>query len=105
LRRGEIWWARLDKPAGNRPVLLLSRDRAYEVRASVTVAPLTRKQRGIPVEVRLGKDDGLDVECVVNLDNIQTVSKAGLSRRITKLSSAKMAEVRDAISFALGLEP
>lgn len=35
------------------PVLLLSRDAAYAVRTAITVAPLTRTIRDIPVEVAL----------------------------------------------------
>ena len=33
MKRGEIWWADLPPPVGRRPVLLLSRDRAYVVRS------------------------------------------------------------------------
>jgi mRNA interferase MazF len=39
MRRGEVWWANLPKPVGRRPVVLLSRNAAYPVGASVTVAP------------------------------------------------------------------
>ena len=38
MKRGEVWWANLPKPVGRRPVVLLSRNAAYAVRASVTVA-------------------------------------------------------------------
>jgi mRNA interferase MazF len=105
LRRGEVWWADLPQPVGKRPVLLLSRDSAYAVRASVTVAPVTRKERAIPVEVSVGKEDGLKVACVVNLDDIQTISKSRLTEKITRLSAEKMARVRETIGFALDLEP
>jgi mRNA interferase MazF len=54
MRRGEIWWAQLPGPAARRPVLLLTRNAAYAVRTSVTVAPLTTTIREIPVEVSLG---------------------------------------------------
>ena len=42
MHRGEVWWAELPLPAGRRPVLLLSRDAAYKVRTSLTVAMVTR---------------------------------------------------------------
>jgi mRNA interferase MazF len=42
-------------------------------------------------------------ECVVNCDHIQTVSKNKLGALIAVLTPIKMAEVGDAISFALGL--
>ena len=104
MRRGEVWWANLPKPAGRRPVLLLSRDAAYKVRTSVTVAPITRKIRSIPTEVRLGKNDGMPDKCVANLDSILTVPKSLLSERVTVLTSENMVEVREAILFALDLE-
>ena len=53
MKRGEIWWANLPTPVGRRPVLLLSRNKAYEVRNAVTVAEITTTIRNIPVEVKL----------------------------------------------------
>ena len=104
MRRGEVWWADLPKPAGRRPVLLLSRDTAYEVRTSVTVAPITRKIRSIPTEVRLGKEDGMPEECVANLDKILTIPKSALSERLTVLASDKMARIEKAVPFDLDLD-
>ena len=103
MRRGEVWWADLPPPAGRRPVLLLSRDRAYEVRASVTVAILTRTVRGIPTEVALGPEDGMPAACAVNTDDIVTIPKSLLREQITLLSPGKMAAVASAVSFALDL--
>ncbi len=103
MRRGEVWWAKLPQPAGRRPVLLLSRDAAYNVRTSVTVAPVTRTIRGIPVEVLLGQEDGMPAKCVVNLDDIITVPRSRLTERITVLASEKMTAVARAIIFALDL--
>ena len=103
MRRGEVWWADLPAPAGRRPVLLLSRDAAYRVRASITVAYITRAIRGIPVEVPLGPEDGMPAKCVINLDNILTIPKYLLSSRITMISGSKEAQVVKAIGFALDL--
>lgn len=103
MRRGEIWWANLPSPAGRRPVLLLSRDESYAVRALVTVGPITTRIRGIPVEVPLGKKDGLTKSCVVNLDGITTIPKAALTERLTALSTDKLRAAEDAIRFALAI--
>ncbi len=103
MHRGEVWWAELVEPIGKRPVLLLSRDAAYNVRTSVTVALITRTIRNIPVEVPLGPDEGLPAKCVVNLDEILTIPKSRLAERITILTAAKTTEVKQAISFALDL--
>lgn len=105
MRRGEVWWAKLPPPAGRSPVLLLSRDSAYRIRTSVTVAIITRTIRSIPVEVPLGQEDGMSVQCAVNLDNILTIPMSVLTERITMLSSEKMTAVANAIMFALDLRP
>jgi mRNA interferase MazF len=104
VKRGEIWWAELPRPAGRRPVILLSRDEAYEVRRLVTVAPVTTRVRGIPVEVPLGPKDGMPRDCVANLDTVTTIPKDALSERLTVLSRPKMAAVDAALRFALGLQ-
>jgi len=103
MKRGEVWWADLPAPIGRRPVLLLSRDRAYAVRNAVTVAFLTTTIRKIPVEVHLTPVDGVSKECVVNLDLLNTIPKNNLTQRICTLSKSKLAEVAEAINFALDL--
>ena len=104
MRRGEVWWAELPSPIGRRPVVLLSRDVAYRVRTSITVAILTRVARNIPVEVSLGSEDGMPQQCVANLDDILTIPKARLTERITMLSPEKMTAVARAAIFALDLK-
>ena len=90
-------------PAGRRPAVLLSRDSAYRVRAAVTVAPVTRTIRNIPVEVLLDQSDGMPSRCVVNLDDITTLPKSLIKQRITILSPEKIQTVDEAIRFALDL--
>ena len=104
MMRGEVWWADLPPPAGRRPVVLLSRDSAYAIRDLVIVTPVSRRVRGIPAEVPLGIEDGLPSGGAANLDVINTVPKDSLLRRITVLSTEKLAAVDTAIHFALGLE-
>ena len=104
MRRGEVWWADLPEPCGRRPVVLLSRDEAYAVRDLITVAPITTRIRNIPVEVPLGATQGLNKNCVANLDTITTVPKRCLSEMVASLSAAKIVEIDEAIQFALGLK-
>ena len=104
MRRGEIWWADLPPPTGHRPVVLISRDEAYAYRDFVTIAPVTRRIRGIPVEVPLGPEDGLPTRCAANLDSMTTVPIGSLQRQIANLGIEKLQAVDSAIHFALGLE-
>ena len=103
MRRGEVWWAELDPPAGRRPVVLLSRDEAYAARSLVIVAPVTTRVRHIASEVPLGPGDGMPRECVANLDTITTVPKSCLRDRLVALNPGRLEEVEAAIHFALGL--
>jgi len=101
VKRGEIWWAAVDKP---RPVCLVSRDEAYAVRALVITAPVSTTIRGYAVEVRVGKREGLSHTSVINCDWLVTLPKARLERRLGVLSAAKLEQLDASLRFALGLE-
>lgn len=104
MRRGDVWWADLPRPAGRRPVVLVSRDEAYAVRALLTVVPVTTRIRQIPVEVPLGKDEGLPRKCVANADTIVTIPRNLLVGYVGVLGPDKVAALDRAIRFALALE-
>lgn len=101
MRRGEVWWAKVDK---RRPVVLVSRDEAYDVRSLVIVAPATTMVRGFAVEVKVGRREGLPRECVVNCDWLVTLPKEDLLDRAGTLSGTKLRQLDDALRFALGLD-
>lgn len=103
MKRGELWWARLPDPSGRRPVVLVSRDSAYAVRSSVTVAEVSTTVRGIASEVALSKRDGLPRGCAINADNLATIPKTWLESRIAALRPEKMQELDAALGFSLGL--
>ena len=102
MRRGEVRWYRFATPDKKRPVLILTRSSALEFLGEVTVAPVTSTIREIPSEVRLTPDDGMPRNCAVNLDHVQTVTRAKLGPLIATVTPGKMSEVRAALLFALG---
>ena len=104
MKQYELWWADLPAPVGRRPVLLLSRDSAYRVLRHATVAEITTTVRDIPVEVELGKQEGLDRDCVANLDNIQSVALRRLSERIGKLGPERAWDVERALGYAFDID-
>jgi mRNA interferase MazF len=82
---------------------LVSRDEAYSLRTRVTVVPLTRTIRGMATEVRFGPSDGVPRAGVANADELVTIPRDLLVERIATASMARMAELDDALAFALGL--
>jgi mRNA interferase MazF len=103
VRRGEIRWHRFAGPDKVRPVLILTRDSIIDYLGEVTVAPITSRIRDIPSEVRIGKADGMQRECTVNCDHMQTVAKGTLGTTVATLQKAKLAEVARAVRFALDM--
>jgi len=99
VRHGEIWWTHIG--GKRRPAVVLTRDRVLPLLSSVTVAPVTRTVRGIPSEVVLDSADGMRDRCAVSLDNIETISKSDLHRRITTLSADRLEDICEALKYAL----
>jgi mRNA interferase MazF len=102
MKRGEVRWYKFSKPDKRRPVVILTRNSAIEFLGELTIAPVTSTIRDIPSEVFLTEEDGMPKNCAVNLDHIQTVSKAKIGSLITTLNPARMSELWSAALFALG---
>lgn len=83
-------------------MVILTRDSAFEFLGEVTFAPIHSAIRDIPSEVLLVKEDGMPIDCAINLDPIQTVSKNKIGPLITTLNTRKLLEIRSALLFALG---
>ena len=69
---------------------------------SVIGAPVTSTIRGLSTEVRLGPADGIRVESVANLDNVQLIARARLVRRIGRTRPGAMSAICEALSTAVG---
>ena len=100
-RRGETWLARLDKI---RPVIVLSRDPMGRLLNSVIVAPVTSTVRGLSTEVAVGAADGVRLQSVANLDNVQLVPRARLVRRIGLARASTMEAACAALAVAVSCE-
>jgi len=101
MRRGEVWFAAT--PGGDRPVLVLTRDPVAERIGSVVVAALTRTERGLVSELKLtAAEDGVPSDCVVNFDNVHTLPRETLRRRVTSLSPPRLAHACRALAASTG---
>ncbi|HEV8166340.1 MAG TPA: type II toxin-antitoxin system PemK/MazF family toxin [Actinomycetota bacterium] len=101
-RRGEVYDVRF--PSGRRPAVVVTRERVIPYLTSVTVVQVTSTIRGLPTEVPLGREHGLDHESVVNCDNLATVPKAALARHRGTLGPVELARLRDALRLAVELD-
>ena len=101
MQRGDVWFAAT--PGGDRPVLVLTRDPVADRIGFVVVAALTKTRRGLVSELELTPaDDGVPTACVVNFDNIHTLPRALLRRRVSTLSPARMAQACRTLQDATG---
>ena len=101
MQRGEIWFAAT--PGGDRPVLVLTRDPVADRIAAVTVAALTRTKRDLVSELELtAQRDRVPTDCVVNFDNLHTITRGAFRRRVTTLSPDRMTEACRALRDAVG---
>src|SRR6476660_9730358 len=90
VRRGEIWWVRLDPTLGSEigkthPCVIFSHNVLNKLRRTVVVIPLSSSpEPGSPLLVPV-RCDGRDVVAVT--DQIRAIAKQRLDRRLGELSS------------------
>ena len=83
-------------------MLVLTRDPVATRIGSVVVATLTRTVRGVVSELPLTPADGVPTDCVVNFDNVHTIPRDALRRRVTTLPPLRMAAACRALQAATG---
>lgn len=76
VNRGGVRLYRLESSRKERPVVVLTRESAIGYLATATVAQIASSIRGVPSEVQLDEEDGMNRPCAVNLHNVMTVSQA-----------------------------
>ena len=84
-----------------RPVLVVSRDEAIPFLNNVVVAPITSTIRNIPTCIPVGPDEGIDHDSVATFDNLATVPKSVLTKRLGKLGAdgrRRICEALDAVA-------
>jgi len=102
IARGEIWSYAFSTPDKRRPVLIIARQDVIGLLHTSWLRPSRRTIHGAPSEVIVGALEGLKHDSAVNLDHVQAVEQARLTRRMGHLSAAKMREVCRALSIAVG---
>src|ERR1700752_2587184 len=101
---GEIWLADLGLAAKTRPVVIVSRQDPDPPRALVLYVPLTTQRRSSAYEVPLPRLPFLDRESVANVQGLGSLPTVRLERKIGRLATGVMKQLKDALAFALALE-
>lgn len=103
IHRGDVWLAEIPG-VGAHPVVVASRDTAIPILTSLVCVLVTSTFHGHVAEVPVGSPEGLDHDSAVNCDNVFTLPKQVLTRRLGRLDVAQLAAFDTALTIALGLD-
>ena len=112
LRRGEIYLCSFDPTVGHeikktRPALVIQNDVGNRYSPLTIVAAITSAISPVPYPVEVVIDptagNGMVVRSSIRLDQIRTVDRQRLARRLGVVDSAIVAKVDEALKISLGL--
>ncbi|QUL97983.1 MAG: type II toxin-antitoxin system PemK/MazF family toxin [Candidatus Fermentithermobacillus carboniphilus] len=111
--RGDIYFADLSPVVGSeqggfRPVLVIQNDIGNKYSPTVIVSAITSQiqKARLPTHVELPAHvSGLDKDSVILLEQIRTIDKRRLKRRVARLDDETMAKVNEALAISVGLRP
>jgi mRNA interferase MazF len=112
IRRGEIYLCSFDPTIGHeikktRPALVIQNDVGNRYSPLTIVAAITSTVSSVPYPVEVIIEptaaNGLEVRSCVRLDQIRTVDRKRLVRRLGVVDHATMSKVDQAINISLGL--
>jgi len=112
IRRGEIYLCSFDPTVGHeikktRPALIIQNDIGNRYSPLTIVAAITSSVSAVPYPVELVVEptiaNGLQSASSIRLDQIRTVDRRRLIRRLGVLDAAIMTKVDEAIKISLGL--
>ncbi len=112
IKRGEVYFADLSpvigsEQGGQRPVLIVQNDVGNRYSPTVIAAAITAKisKAKLPTHVEVGKDDlGLMMDSVILLEQVRTLDKKRLRKKLGKLEDEVMIRVDEAIRVSFGLK-
>lgn len=109
-KRGEIYLAELPTltgtsvQGGKRPVVIVQNDKGNMYSPVITALPITSQtKRDMPTHVKIGDNEGLMKESVILGEQILTISKQNLIKKIGNCSEYKLKQVEMALLVQLGM--
>lgn len=109
-KRGDIFIAHLSpvigsEQGGTRPILILQNDLGNKYSTTVIAAPITRSKNksNLSTHVQLENVPQLDQNSTVLMEQIRTIDKKRLKRRIAHVDDQTMQKVNMALCISIGL--
>lgn len=109
--RGDMYYADLGKGIGSeqegcRPVVIIQNNVGNKHSPTVIVASITSKKDAkpkLPTHYLIGAEDGLELPCLVLLEQLRTIDKRRLSDFIGHLSEKHIQGINHALAVSVGL--
>lgn len=110
VERGDIYYANLNpvtgsEQGGTRPVLVIQNDTGNRFSPTVIVAAITSNlgKARLPTHIVI-EEGALSEKSVVLLEQIRTIDKSRLIKKIGRLSGEDMQRIDEAISVSMGFD-
>lgn len=109
IKRGDIYMANLGQNIGSvqsgyRPVLIIQNNIGNKESPTVEIVPITSKKENkwyMPTHVRIGQNKLLSKDSFILCEQIQTIDKCQLDKRIGPLKRRKLLEVNVAVAASV----
>jgi len=111
VKRGDVFYANLNpvvgsEQGGTRPVLIIQNDIGNKYSPTVIIAAITSRinKAKLPTHVEIPANyTNLDKDSVILLEQIRTIDKKRLQRRIAHLEDDVIEDVNTSLEISLGL--
>lgn len=110
IKLGDIFYANLNPTIGSeqdgvRPVLVVQNNKGNRFSPTIVIIPITSNlsKSHLPTHVILKNTKGLERESIALIEQIRTLDKKRLIRKITSVSNEDLERVKDAIKKNLSI--
>lgn len=112
MRRGDVYWVRLDptegsEQAGTRPAVVVSRDAINRSSPVIVICPMTSAsnvQRLYPSDVFVrAPEGGLKVDSVVLTLQVRAIAKTRLGNQLGEIEPSRLHRISQALRITLDL--
>lgn len=109
VKRGDLFYADLSvgvgsEQSGIRPVVVIQNDSGNRFSTTIIISPLTSsKKKNIPTHTFIKSRDDLKENSIALLEQMRTIDKSRLIRKIGELTPLEMERINKCICISLGV--